>query len=100
MPRTSTVPRSPTSIGSVAALVAGGNLREFLPVDAAAGMTSEELASMFGAEARFRMVWAGVPNADGEEEQRFGIWATDERGAEVREERARREEKRREEVMV
>ncbi|KAK9421631.1 hypothetical protein SUNI508_05561 [Seiridium unicorne] len=70
MRETNVLPRSPTSIGSVAALLADGNLFEYLPPDAA-WLTKEELARVFGKDAVFSLGWGPGHEGSGE---RFAIY--------------------------
>jgi hypothetical protein len=65
MRKTDVLPRRPTSIASVAALLVDGNLFEYLPRGAAwAGMG--DLARRFGDNAEFRLGWRALPDGSGE----------------------------------
>ncbi|KAK0638805.1 hypothetical protein B0T16DRAFT_394651 [Cercophora newfieldiana] len=65
-PRTAVLAGSPTSVATQAALVSGGNLLGFLPVDAQ-WRTAEEMAAVMGHGTRFWIGWGTVPNVDGRE---------------------------------
>jgi len=68
------LPREPTSIASVGAMVADGNLRDFLPPGSGAEwITDEGLRRWFPPGAAF---WLGSRNVPGVGE-RFGIWVLD-----------------------
>lgn len=56
MRKTTVLAASPTTIAATAALVAGGNLLEMLPADAAR-RTPGEIAAAFGKESKFRLEW-------------------------------------------
>jgi len=71
MPRTRVLPRSPTDIVSVASLIAGGNLMEFVP-EGAAWMRNGELRQWFPASARFWLGWGACERGSGE--RRFAVW--------------------------
>lgn len=70
MRETNVLPRSPTSISSAAALLADGNIFDYLPDDVP-WATKENLAGIFGPGAIFRLGWR--PTLDGTEE-RFAIY--------------------------
>ncbi|KAI0195878.1 hypothetical protein F4808DRAFT_452816 [Astrocystis sublimbata] len=85
-PRTDVLPRSPTSIASIAALLAGGNILGRLPSNAQR-ISRDEITAAAGnnAEARFRMGWGNLPDEEGrlmggENEagvSQFGIYVVD-----------------------
>lgn len=77
---TNVLPRAPTSIASVAALIAGGNLLDKLPPDAQR-LDKEALAAALGAgtKTRYWIGWRTVPDSEtGRKTRRFGIFAVDE----------------------
>ncbi|KAK7932017.1 hypothetical protein PG985_002729 [Apiospora marii] len=94
MHQTDVLPRAPTSIASMAALVAGGNVLEKLPADAEWRSRSEIAAALKSSagggggrgEPRFWIGWGLVPDLEGralggESEngfRRFGIYAVGE----------------------
>lgn len=97
MHQTDVLPRPPTSIASVAALVAGGNVLDKLPADAEWRTRAELAAALrassggggiagIGGEPRFWLGWGLVPDLEGraagtENEngyRRFGIFAVGE----------------------
>ncbi|KAI1429621.1 hypothetical protein F5Y12DRAFT_796543 [Xylaria sp. FL1777] len=83
-PRTDVLPRSPTTIASVAALIAGGNLLSYLHPDAQS--LEDIIAALGGPKARFWMGWGNLPDEEGrlrggENEagvSQFGIFVVDE----------------------
>ncbi|KAH8883236.1 hypothetical protein GQ53DRAFT_883340 [Thozetella sp. PMI_491] len=76
-PRTKLLPRSPTSIASLAALIADGNLCEFLPEgEEVEWMRDTELARYFSDNTRFQLGWRVAPK--GGIGERYGIWAVEE----------------------
>jgi hypothetical protein len=83
MPRTRALSRSPTCITSVASLIAGGNLMEFVP-EGAAWMRDGELREWFPASARFWLGWRA--GEDGSGEQRFAVWVVGVGGEKARNE--------------
>ncbi|KAI1305436.1 hypothetical protein F5Y03DRAFT_151944 [Xylaria venustula] len=65
-PSTAVLPRRPTSIASVMALLAGGNILSRLPADAQR-LSREDIATAAGdAEARFYMGWGNLPDEEGQ----------------------------------
>lgn len=63
----SVVPRSPTSIANVLALLADGNLDDFLPTHGACNMSLDEISrDCFGEDALFSLGWGTSPDT-GEE---------------------------------
>ncbi|KAK8094911.1 hypothetical protein PG997_001596 [Apiospora hydei] len=94
LPRTDVLPRSNlSSIASVAALVAGGNLLSRMPLDAQQLLSEEKIASALRGDPGLRlwMGWGLVPDQEeerphgGENEartRRFGIFVQDEEGEE------------------
>ncbi|KAK8107996.1 uncharacterized protein PG998_010009 [Apiospora kogelbergensis] len=77
---TNVLPRAPTSIASVAALIAGGNLLDKLPPDAQR-LDKEALAAALGAgtKTRYWIGWRTVPDSEtGRKTRRFGIFAVEE----------------------
>ncbi|KAK5654609.1 hypothetical protein OQA88_7239 [Cercophora sp. LCS_1] len=81
---TATLAASATSIASVAALVAGGNLVELLPENAA-WLSRDEIKEALGQNTRFWMGWSAEGGFEsGDENQvvvpRFGIYASCEEG--------------------
>jgi hypothetical protein len=73
MRQTDVLPRSPTSIASVAALIAGGNLLRLLPADAA-WRSWDQLTAALGANTRFWVGWCEEAGKEGG--SRFAIWAS------------------------
>ncbi|KAI0440985.1 hypothetical protein F4803DRAFT_577051 [Xylaria telfairii] len=81
---TDVLPRSPTTLASVAALIAGGNLLDRLPTDAQS--PEDILAALGGPGARLWMGWGNLPDEEGrltggENEagvSQFGIFLVDE----------------------
>ncbi|KAI0383543.1 hypothetical protein F5Y04DRAFT_278720 [Hypomontagnella monticulosa] len=75
-PRKPVLPRSPTSIASVLALLAGGDVLEYMYRDGKAGWsTIEEVKSIFPENCKFRLGWGTIPKgAEGEVVPSFGIW--------------------------
>ncbi|KAI3334763.1 hypothetical protein F4824DRAFT_511536 [Ustulina deusta] len=89
-PGTDVLPRSPTTIASVAALLAGGNIFSHLqPADRQA--LEDIAAALGGPEARFWMGWGNLPDEEGrltggENEagvSQFGIFVVDEEKTEL-----------------
>ena len=80
--RSDVLSRKPTTIASVAALLAGGNVLDLLPPDAAR-KNDGELAHALGTRTRFWMGWGSVPDREGGTKDvkdeggsnRFGIFA-------------------------
>ncbi|RWA12351.1 hypothetical protein EKO27_g2736 [Xylaria grammica] len=64
-PPTNVLPRRPTSIASVMALVAGGNLVDQLPADAHLRSPQEIVAALGSAEAGLWMGWGTLPDEEG-----------------------------------
>ncbi|KAI0517417.1 hypothetical protein F5B22DRAFT_124526 [Xylaria bambusicola] len=84
-PRTDVLPRNPTTIASVLALLAGGNIFDRLPADKSV-LSPEEILSVLGnSETRFWMGWGNLADEEGiqyggENEggvSQFGIFAVD-----------------------
>jgi hypothetical protein len=74
---TAILPSSPTTIASVAALIAGGNILSKLPSNAA-WMSPEEIAASFPQGTRIWLGWGHVPDETGQNENglsQFGIYA-------------------------
>ncbi|KAI4862482.1 hypothetical protein F4820DRAFT_460205 [Hypoxylon rubiginosum] len=74
-PRKAVLPRSPTSVASVLALLAGGDVLEYMYKDRDGDWeTVEDARAAFPKDCKFWMGW-GRPGASKEEkERRFGIW--------------------------
>lgn len=89
-PRADVLPRSPTSIVSGLALVAGGNLMGRVPPEAGAGTgwrsPEEMVAALGGPRSRFWIGWGLLPDEEGRESggeneagvSQFGIFVVDE----------------------
>ncbi|KAI0422610.1 hypothetical protein F5X98DRAFT_385623 [Xylaria grammica] len=83
-PGTDVLPRSPTTIASIAALIAGGNLLAYLPPHAQS--LDDIAAALGGPKARFWLGWGNLPDEEGrisggENEagvSQFGIFVVDE----------------------
>ncbi|KAK5635128.1 hypothetical protein RRF57_010840 [Xylaria bambusicola] len=60
---TNVLPRSPTTIASTAALLAGGNLYAHLP--ASAQSPKDVVAALGGPKSRFWMGWGNLPDEEG-----------------------------------
>ncbi|TGO42975.1 hypothetical protein BHYA_0004g01010 [Botrytis hyacinthi] len=66
LPKANVLPdRSPTTIASVIALVAGGNLLDFLSKDVES-LSYDDIVKAFGEETQFRMGWGLLPDVEGE----------------------------------
>lgn len=78
MRKTTVLAASPTSIAATAALVAGGNLVEMLPADAAR-RTPGEIVAAVGKETKFRLEW-GAEEGGSLLEGREGALAYDKEG--------------------
>ncbi|KAI0528381.1 hypothetical protein GGR58DRAFT_527268 [Xylaria digitata] len=84
-PPTSILPRRPTSVGSVMALVAGGNLLGRMPADAHLRSPEKVGAALGGTETGLWIGWGTLPDEEGilyggENEggvSRFGIFVVD-----------------------
>ncbi|CAJ2505472.1 Uu.00g128660.m01.CDS01 [Anthostomella pinea] len=74
MPNTNALPRVPTSIASVAALLADGNLFQFLP-EGAESIGADGLFRAFPPGTSFRMGWGQVLDKAGNMVDRFAITA-------------------------
>lgn len=77
---TAILPSSPTTIASVAALIAGGNILSKLPSNAA-WMSPEQIAASFPPATRIWLGWGHVPDETGQNENglsQFGIYAVNE----------------------
>jgi hypothetical protein len=77
MSNTAILPSSPTTISSVAALVAGGNILSKLP-SSAAWMSPEDITASFPPGTRIWLGWGHVPDETGQNENgvsQFGIYA-------------------------
>ncbi|KAJ2989294.1 hypothetical protein NUW58_g3540 [Xylaria curta] len=77
MPKTKILPREPTSIASVMALLADGNIFELLPTESQL-LKEKEIESLF-AGATFQMGWAaseslGSGENTGDEEMKFSVF--------------------------
>lgn len=86
LPNTDVLPRAPTSIASVAALIAGGNLLDKLPPDAQQEWCDDsDIAAALGENTKFWLGWGLVPDVEGQEMcnenengiRRFGIFAVE-----------------------
>ncbi|KAI1412074.1 hypothetical protein F5Y13DRAFT_200409 [Hypoxylon sp. FL1857] len=74
-PRKAILPRSPTSIASVLALLAGGNVLEYMYKDGERQWeTVEDVKSVFPEGCKFWMGWGPPGTIEEETDQRFGIW--------------------------
>ncbi|KAI0970526.1 hypothetical protein F4678DRAFT_462227 [Xylaria arbuscula] len=84
-PRTDVLPRSPTTIASVLALLAGGNVFDRLPTDKSFLLPEETPSAPCNSETRFWMGWGNLADEEGiryggENEggvSQFGIFAVD-----------------------
>jgi hypothetical protein len=72
-PTISALPRSPTSVASVLALLAGGNLLEHIYDGSSDLLCWEDLESRLGKDSRFYLGW-GPSTSDEDSQRRFGIW--------------------------
>lgn len=78
-PREPALPRSPSSIGSVLALLAGGNVLERLYDEGSEPLCWDDVKSRLGKDSKLYLGWNTVNGGGGEEQRRFGIWITDQR---------------------
>jgi hypothetical protein len=65
------IPRSPTTIANIAALVADGHLYGFSPPGESLLADLDHVEGCFGENAVFRLGWRAVP---GREEELFSIY--------------------------
>ncbi|KAI0179778.1 hypothetical protein GGR52DRAFT_587311 [Hypoxylon sp. FL1284] len=74
-PRKDVLPRSPTSVASVLALLAGGNVLEYMYKDGDVHWTTiEEVKAVFPDDCKFWMGWGPPGTPEEDPERRFGIW--------------------------
>ncbi|XXG97848.1 Sigma-adaptin 3A [Hypoxylon texense] len=74
-PRKAVLPRSPTSVASVLALLAGGDVLDYMYKDDGGDwQTVEDAKAVFPKGCKFWMGWGWAGASKGEKEQRFGIW--------------------------
>ncbi len=74
MRNTNLLPRSPTSIASVAALLVDGNLFDFLP-EGAENMGDGQLKNVFPHGTVFRLGWGQKVDDTGAVVDRYMVWA-------------------------
>lgn len=78
MQNISVVPRSPTSIANVLALLADGNIDDFLPTHGAYNLSLDDISRYcFGADALFSLGWKTSPDTG---EEVLGIICVQKRG--------------------
>ncbi|KAI2641531.1 hypothetical protein GGS26DRAFT_7212 [Hypomontagnella submonticulosa] len=74
-PRGEILPRSTTSVGSVLALLAGGDILEYMYKDGDRHWEKiEDVKAIFPKDCKFWMGWGPLGATNQEAEQRFGIW--------------------------
>ncbi|KAI0903198.1 hypothetical protein F4823DRAFT_568935 [Ustulina deusta] len=84
-PRTDVLPRSPTTIASAVALLAGGNIFDRLPPDTPLLSPEESASALGGPETRFWMGWGNLVDKEGRQNggeneggvSQFGIFVVD-----------------------
>lgn len=81
-PTKAALPRSPTSVASVLALLAGGNLLEHIYDGSPEPLCWEDLESRLGKDSRFYLGWDPSTPGQSSSERRFGIWMINERNQE------------------
>lgn len=81
-PTKAALSRSPTSVASVLALLAGGNLLEHIYDGSPEPLCWEDLESRLGKDSRFYLGWDPSTSGKSSSERRFGIWMINERNQE------------------
>lgn len=81
-PTKAALPRSPTSVASVLALLAGGNLLEHIYDGSPEPLCWEDLESRLGKNSRFYLGWDPSTSGKSSSQRRFGIWMINERNQE------------------
>ncbi|RWA12425.1 hypothetical protein EKO27_g2682 [Xylaria grammica] len=84
-PSANVLPREPTTIASVAALLAGGNIFDRLPRNTPPLTPEEAISALGGPDMQFRMGWGNAVGEEGREHgqeneagvSRFGIFVVD-----------------------
>lgn len=71
------LPRSPSSVGSLLALLAGGNLLERLYDGGPEPLCWDNVKSRLGKDSKLYLGWSSLNRDEGVEQRRFGIWITE-----------------------
>lgn len=75
-PQEAALQRSPTSVASVLALLAGGNLLEHIYDEGPEPRSWEDVESRLGKDSRFYLGWGPLSDDGDSTARRFGIWMT------------------------
>ncbi|KAI1856320.1 uncharacterized protein JN550_013851 [Neoarthrinium moseri] len=79
-PREPALPRSPSSVGSLLALLAGGNVLEHIYDGGPEPLCWEDVETRLGEDSRFYLGWDPSNPDEKSEKRRFGIWIVNPRG--------------------
>ncbi|KAI1839663.1 hypothetical protein JX266_014127 [Neoarthrinium moseri] len=79
-PREPALPRSPSSVGSLLALLAGGNVLEHIYDGGPEPLCWEDVETRLGEDSRFYLGWDPSNPDEKSEKRRFGIWIVNQRG--------------------
>ncbi|KAG8158510.1 hypothetical protein KVR01_011632 [Diaporthe batatas] len=77
VPNEPALPRSPSSVGSLLALLAGGNVLEHLYDGGPEPLCWDDVKCRLGKDSKLHLGWNSLNGDEGDDQQRFGIWIAD-----------------------